>query len=261
MVEKIDLQFGDSRLVALANLANKQGRRVADVISGIETSERTNQALGTAVVKVFNKAVAMTGASEQRLRSLDKRFVTIKTHPNDHAGYYPGAQEMHLSVHVDSQTGKILGAQGVGGRDVVKRIDVLATSIFSGLKVTDLIDLELSYSPQYGSAKDPINMIGYIADGILNSAERVTTLAEVDDAVLVDVRTKEEFEQGSIKDAINIAVDDLRDRHEELDPNKEIVVFCQVGQRGHTAARLLNQLGYKVSNLSGGYRSVFNSVE
>ncbi|HMS25228.1 MAG TPA: FAD-dependent oxidoreductase [Acidimicrobiia bacterium] len=256
MVEKVDMQFGDSGLVALANLANKQGRRVADVIAGIKVNKRTNKALGTAVVKVFDNTIAMTGASERRLRSLDWKYFTVKTHPNDHAGYYPGAQEMHLVVHFDAKSGKILGAQGVGGRDVVKRIDVLATSIFSGLTAADLIDLELAYSPQYGSAKDAVNMIGYIAEGILNGLDSVVSLEEIEDALLLDVRTKEEFDMGTLPGAVNIDIDELRDRHTELDSSKEIVVFCQVGQRGHSAARLLKQLGYKVSNLNGGFRSV-----
>lgn len=261
MVEKIDMQFGDSGLVALANLANKQGRRVADVISGIAVDERTNKALGTAVVKAFDKTIAMTGASHRRLTALGKDFFSVKTHPNDHAGYYPGAQEMHLVVHIDKDSGKILGAQGIGGRDIVKRIDVLATAIFGELKATDLIDLELAYAPQYGSAKDPINMIGYIAEGILSGVDRVVDIESVDGSVLVDVRTKEEFEKGSIEGALNIEIDDLRERYSELDPDKEVVVFCQVGQRGHSAARLLTQLGFRVSNLNGGYRSVSNVEE
>ncbi|HMS25364.1 MAG TPA: FAD-dependent oxidoreductase [Acidimicrobiia bacterium] len=253
MVEKFDVLSGEPSLVALANLANKQGRRAADAICGIPQNEKTNTALATAVVKAFDRTIAMTGASAKSLERQNREFTSIHTHPNDHAGYFPGAEQMHLVMHIDPITGEIFGAQGVGGHDVARRIDVLATAISGGLSAVDLIDLELAYAPQYGSAKDPVNMLGYIADGIINNKDLVVTPHDLDDQILVDVRTREEFEEGSIPGAINIDIDDLRQQHFELDKNKHIVVFCQVGQRGHSASRLLTQLGYSVSNLDGGY--------
>jgi len=253
MVEKIDFLTKESGLVALANLANKQGRRAADSICNIKYNENSNNALGTAVVKVFDLTVAMTGMSSRRLTQMDREFISIHTHPNDHASYYPGAIQMHIVTHVDALSGELLGAQAVGPHDAVRKIDVLATAIAGKINAVELIDLELAYSPQYSSAKDAINMIGYIADGILNANDRVVEANQLDNKVIVDVRTEEEFNEGSIPGAINIPLDDIRDRYVELEKNSGIIVYCQVGQRGHTAQRLLKQLGFAVSNLDGGY--------
>lgn len=260
MVEKIDLISGDSTLVALANIANKQGRRAADAIVGIAPNIKSNKALGTAVVQVFGLTVAMTGASKRRLEQSGRDHVSIHTHPNNHAGYYPGAEQMHLIVHIDPISGEIFGAQGVGPTDVARRIDVLSTAIAGGLTAMDLIDLELAYAPQYGSAKDPINMIGYIADGIVNGKDKTISAADLEGKVLIDVRSRQEFQEGAIPGAINIDIDELRERHGEI-PAKSVVVYCQIGQRGHSAALMLSQLGYDVANLAGGYQTWLNSLK
>lgn len=251
MVEKTDLLTGSATLVPLANLANKQGRRAADAIAGVPVPEHSNTALGTAVVQVFGLTAATTGASQKRLQAQGRRHVAVHTHPLHHAGYYPGAAQMHLKMLIDPQTGAILGAQGVGPEGVERRIDVLATAIHGGLRASDLIDLELAYAPPYGSAKDPVNMLGYLADNIL-AGEQVASWDQTWPGTLIDVRTAEEHAEDTIPGAVNIPVDELRSRHTELPPGP-VTVFCRVGQRGHVATRLLTQLGYDVTNLSGGF--------
>ncbi len=261
MVEKSDLLTGTATLVPLANVANKQGRRAADAIAGLPLSKGSAAALGTAVVKVFGLTAASTGASAKRLRAEGRQYVSVHIHPAHHAGYYPGARQMHLKMLMDPASGAILGAQGVGAEGVERRIDVLATAIAGRLTAPDLIDLELAYAPPYGSAKDPINMLGYLADNIL-SGEQVVSWSEIGPGsdpqlgarhgLLIDVRTPQEFAKGSIPGAVNIPVDELRERHVEIPPGHN-TVFCQVGQRGHVASRMLAQLGHDVANLSGGW--------
>ncbi|WP_168582348.1 FAD-dependent oxidoreductase [Gephyromycinifex aptenodytis] len=257
MVEKLDPLSGAATLVPLANIANRQGRRVADVIAGREPAPGTAQAYGTAVVKVFGLTAASTGANAKRLRAQDRRFVAIHTHPVDHAGYYPGASQMHLTLLFDPDSGEILGAQGVGPAGVERRIDVIATAMAGKLGAADLIDLELAYAPPYGSAKDPINQLGYLAENVL-TGEQVIQWDELgarepaETNLLIDVRSPQEFAAGSIPGARNIPVDELRDRIDEIPPGPH-TVFCQVGQRGHVATRLLGQLNRQVTNLTGGY--------
>ncbi|MBK8436380.1 MAG: FAD-dependent oxidoreductase [Austwickia sp.] len=261
MVEKTDVLTGAAALVPLANVANKQGRRAADAIAGLPVPESSASALGTAVVKVFDLTAAATGASGKRLRAEGRQYVSVHIHPAHHAGYYPGARQMHLKMLMDPVTGAILGAQGVGAEGVERRIDVLATAIAGGLTGPDLIDLELAYAPPYGSAKDPVNMLGYLADNIL-AGEQVVSWNEVGPGsdpqigarhgLLIDVRTPAEFAKGTIPGSVNIPVDELRARHEEIPPGHN-TVFCQVGQRGHVASRMLGQLGHDVANLSGGW--------
>lgn len=261
MVQKSDLLTGGPTLVPLANVANKQGRRAADAIAGLPPSAHNTTALGTAVVKVFGLTAASTGASAKRLRAEGRQYVSVHVHPAHHAGYYPGAKQMHLKMLMDPATGAILGAQGVGPEGVERRIDVLATATVGGLTGTDLIDLELAYAPPYGSAKDPVNMLGYLADNIL-AGEQVVSWSEIGPGsdpqlgarhgLLIDVRTPGEFAKGTIPGAVNIPVDELRERHDEIPPGRN-TVFCQVGQRGHVASRLLGQLGHDVANLSGGW--------
>lgn len=260
MVEKRDGICGAASLIPLANLANKQGRRAADAIAGVSvaprSSARTNTGIGTAVVQVFGLTAASTGLNRRRAEALGLPHVSVHTHPSSHAGYYPGAKQMHLSLLVDPITAAILGAQGVGAEGVERRIDVIATAIAGGLSAIDLIDLELAYAPPYGSAKDPVNQLGYVAEGVLSTERTVPWDAATDvleaGGTLVDVRTAGEFRLGSIPGAVNIPVDDLRTRHSELGTGP-VTVYCQVGQRGHVATRLLSQLGYDVANLDGGW--------
>ena len=255
--EKIDAVDGGATLVPLANTANLAGRRVADHIAGLPSSNRP--VLGTAIVKVFDLTVATTGANEKRLQATGRPYRAIHTHPVSHAGYYPGAQAMALKLLVDPDTDAILGAQGVGGDGVDKRIDVIATAITGGLTASELAELELAYAPPYGSAKDPVNMLGHVADNLRSGTSRSIQWHELDAAVaagatIVDVRTPAEFATGSIPGAHLIPVDELRDRVDEL-PEGRLIVHCAVGVRGHTAARILTQLGRDAVNLDGGYRT------
>ncbi|MFF0815580.1 FAD-dependent oxidoreductase [Rhodococcus sp. NPDC003318] len=256
-VEKVDALSGEPGLVPLANPANRQGRLVADVISGLPV--RPRPVVGTAIVGVFSLMAAAVGWNEKRLRAAGRPYRAIHTHPQSHAGYYPGAQGMSLKLLVDPDSDAILGAQGVGGDGVDKRIDVIATAMVGGITASELADLELAYAPQFGSAKDPVNMLGYIADNLRTGTADTVQWHELDSVVddgatLVDVRTPAEFSAGSIPGAVNIELDALRARADEL-PAGDIVVHCQVGQRGHTAARILRQLGRDVRNLDGGYRT------
>ena len=255
--EKVDALDGGATLVPLANTANLAGRRVADHIGGLPSSNRP--VLGTAIVKVFDLTVATTGANEKRLRAAGRPHRAIHTHPVSHAGYYPGAEGMSLKLLVDPETDAILGAQGVGGEGVDKRIDVIATAITGGLTASDLAELELAYAPPYGSAKDAVNMLGHVADNLRSGVTRTIQWHELNAAVsagatVLDVRTEGEFAAGSIPGAVLIPVDELRDRVDEL-PEGRLVVHCAVGIRGHTAARVLDQLGRDAVNLDGGYKT------
>ena len=256
-VEKVDALDGGATLVPLANTANLAGRRVADHIAGLSTSNRP--VLGTAIVKVFDLTVAATGANEKRLQASGRPYRAIHTHPASHAGYYPGAEGMALKLLVDPETDAILGAQGVGGEGVDKRIDVIATAITGGLRASDLAELELAYAPPYGSAKDAVNMLGHVADNLRSGVTRSIQWHELDAAVaggatVIDVRTPGEFAAGSIPGARLVPVDELRDRVDEL-PEGLLVVHCAVGIRGHTAVRILAQLGRDAVNLDGGYKT------
>ena len=256
-VEKIDALDGSATLVPLANTANLAGRRVADHIAGLPTSNRP--VLGTAIVKVFDLTVAATGANEKRRQASGRPYRAIHTPPASHAGYYPGAEGMALKLLVDPETDAILGAQGVGGEGVDKRIDVIATAITGGLMASDLAELELAYAPPYGSAKDAVNMLGHVADNLRSGVTRSIQWHELDAAVaggatVIDVRTPGEFAAGSIPGARLVPVDELRDRVDEL-PEGLLVVHCAVGIRGHTAVRILAQLGRDAVNLDGGYKT------
>lgn len=254
-VEKTDAISGEQRLVALAGLANRHGRLVADAISGKKIAVR--DALGTAVVGVLGLTVAATGWSEKLLRARGRDIRAIHTHPASHAGYFPGAETMSLKLVVDATTDEILGAQGIGRDGVDKRIDVIATAMAGGITASELADLELAYAPQFSSAKDPVNMLGYVAlnalDGLTTSIQWHELEAELAaGATLVDVRTASEFADGAVPGAVNVPLDDIRDRAADL-PAGRLVVTCKVGQRGHTAVRLLAQLGRDAVNLDGGY--------
>ena len=260
-VEKKDAIDGSQTLIPLANIANRQGRVVSDHING--RKNRPIPSIGTAIVKVFDLMVATTGWSEKRLIASNKEFLVIHSHPNSHAGYYPGAKPMTLKLLINPNTEEILGAQGIGSDGVDKRIDVIATAIRAGIKAPELADLELAYAPPFSSAKDPVNMLGYMSENLLSKLSKTAQWHEIDDLqakgyVLVDVRTKSEFDQAGIAGALNIPVDELRQRHTEIG-SKKVLVHCQVGQRGHTAAMLLNQLGYEAINLDGGFLTWKNS--
>ncbi len=255
--EKTDALDGEASLVPLANIANRQGRVVADHIAGRRVRPVTT--IGTAIVKVFDLTIAATGWNEKRLVAKGRPHLAIHTHPASHAGYYPGAAKMALKLLVDPETGIILGAQGVGTEGVDKRIDVIATAMRGGLTAPELADLELAYAPPFSSAKDPVNMLGYIAENLLTGLVESVHWHEVQDHaeqgyLLVDVRTAGEFARGSLPGAINVPVDELRERLDELG-EKDVVVICQVGQRGHVATRLLRDFGFNAKNLSGGYQT------
>jgi len=257
VAEKIDAFDGEATLVPLANIANRQGRVAADHINGRKV--RPVKTIGTAIVKVFDLTVAATGWNEKRLAARGRSFQAIHTHPGSHAGYYPGSEQMALKLLFDPKSGEILGAQAVGGEGVDKRIDVIATAIRCDLPAPELADLELAYAPPFGSAKDPVNMLGYIAENLMTGFTENTQWYDLDRLradgyTLLDVRTVAEFAAGAIPNSINVPLDELRDRFDEL-PQTPIVVYCQVGQRGHTATVLLRERGLKAINLDGGYKT------
>lgn len=261
-VEKVDAVSAEPTLVTMAGLANRHGRTAADAIAaaaGLLDADPADAlpALGTAIVGVFDLTVAMTGWSEKRLRDAGRAHRVIHAHPSDHAGYYPGAERLTMKLLVEPMTDLILGAQVIGRRGADKRIDVIATAMQAGLTASQLSRLELAYAPQFASAKDPVNMLGYIADnaatGLTHAIQWHELEAAVDDgATVLDVRSAGEHEAGAIPGSVNVSVDELRERLDEL-PEGELIVHCQVGQRGHTAVRLLRQHGRQARNLAGGY--------
>jgi len=257
VAEKRDAVGGGPTLVPLAQSANRHGRLVADVIAGRQTSSLP--VLGTAIVAVFGLNAATVGWSERRLRAAGRPVRVIHTHPLSHAGYYPGAQQMALKLMIDPETDQILGAQAVGGEGVDKRIDVLATAMRAGLTGSQLADLELAYAPQFGSAKDPVNMLGYIADNLATGATQTVQWHELADeveagALVLDVRSEGERRAGSIPGSVSIPLHRLRERHREL-AGWRLVVHCEVGLRAHHAVLLLRQLGHDAVNLDGRYRT------
>ncbi|BAJ73692.1 uncharacterized NAD(FAD)-dependent dehydrogenase [Microbacterium testaceum StLB037] len=257
-VEKKDHVDGIPTLVTMAGLANRHGRAAADDIAG-RTPDATAPALSTAILGLLGTTVALVGWNERRLVAAGRPHRVIHTHPASHATYYPGAESMAIKLLVDPGTDRILGAQIVGGTGVDKRIDVIAVAMAAGLTATALSQLELAYAPQYGSAKDPVNMLGYVAENLATGTTRSLQWHELASAMeggalLVDVRSPTEYTAGAIPGSRNIPLDELRARHDEL-LGRPIIVHCQVGQRGHTAARLLTQLGHDVRNLDGGYRT------
>ena len=259
--EKTDALDGSATLVPLANLANRHGRVVADHIAGRQI--RPVKTIGTAIVKVFDLMIATTGWNEKRLKAAGRAHQSIHTHPNSHAGYYPDAKQMVLKLIFDPKTGEILGAQGIGIEGVDKRIDVIATAMRGNITAPELADLELAYAPPFGSAKDPVNMLGYIAENVISGLVETAQWNEIEDFTsrgfeLIDVRSAGEFARGHIPGAINISVDEIRERTSEI-TSKNLLVNCQVGQRGHTAALLLKELGFNAVNLDGGYLTWSNS--
>jgi len=258
-IEVKDFVTGEPTQVPLAGPANRQGRIAADHIFGRAARYRGTQ--GTAIVRVFDLTAALTGAAEKVLRRASRPYRKIYVHPSNHAGYYPGAEAMTIKLLFDPVTGRVLGVQAVGGAGVDKRIDVLAMAIQAGMTVFDLEESELAYSPQYGSAKDPINMAGFVAAGLVRGdhpqvdVEAVWNDPPDQRPFLVDVRTPQEFSGGHIPGAVNIPLDELRSRLEELPKGKKIAAYCQVGQRGYLATRILLQAGFPAVNIGGGYKT------
>jgi rhodanese-related sulfurtransferase len=245
---------GQETVLPLAGPANRQGRVAAESIAGRAPRFRGVQA--TAVVGVLGLTVASTGASEKGLKRAGVTNVqTVYLHPGHHAGYYPGARPIHLKLLFSTPDGRILGAQAVGHEGVEKRIDVLATAIQFGGTVHDLAEAELCYAPQFGAAKDPVNLAGMLAQNVLNGDMPVARWGELGhtDALVLDVREPSEYAAGHIPAALNIPLSELRRRYEELPTQRDIWICCGVGQRAYYATRFLAQHGYRAWNLPGGY--------
>ncbi len=264
-VEIRDFVTGFPTSVALAGPANKQGRIAADNVMG-RRSLYTG-ALGTSIVKVFNLAVAGTGSNEKNLAKLGIPFKVSYTHSGSHASYYPGSSPMAIKLIFCPSSGKILGAQIVGTDGVDKRIDVLATAIHGNMTVMDLEELELAYAPPYSSAKDPVNMAGFVASNVLKGDVSIVHWHEFvslrqNGAEFIDLRSKDEIEAaGAIPGSLHIPINKLRKSLGQLDPNKEYILYCAVGMRGYLAHRILVQNGFKSKNLSGGYRTFVGAEE
>jgi rhodanese-related sulfurtransferase len=259
-VEIPDGVFGTPTQIPLAGPANRQGRLAADGMCGRAGRYRGSQ--GTSVVGVFKATAACTGCSEKLLRRAGRDYRKVYVHPANHAGYYPGAEPMSLKLLFDPADGRVLGAQGVGGAGVDKRIDVLAVAIQARMTVYDLEEMELCYAPQFGSAKDPVNMAGFVAAGLLRGDHPQESWEAVIDAetteaqpLLLDVRTEDEFLCGEAPGAVNIPLDELRGRLAELPRDRRILCYCQVGQRGYYATRILLQHGFDAANLGGGFKT------
>lgn len=249
-------QLWQDALISLASPANRQGRQVADIISGLPVKNRGS--LGTAIVRVFDLQVASTGLSEFQLRGLKINHKIVHVTANNHAGYYPDATSIVLKLIFEPESGQIFGAQAIGKEGVDKRIDILSTAIKAKLTVFDLPELELTYAPPFGSAKDPVNMAGYAATNLLlGQSENIQwheLAAELAKGkVLLDVRNPNELSKGKFKNSQNIPLDDLRERLNELDKKTEYIVSCQSGLRSYNAERILKQEGYKVKNLDGAF--------
>ncbi|MDG6111911.1 FAD-dependent oxidoreductase [Lactococcus formosensis] len=247
---------GNDALISLASPANRQGRQVADVLAGLPVTNKGS--IGTAIVRTFSLTAASTGLSEKQVQDSNLKYKAVHITANDHAGYYPGASSILLKLIFNPESGHIFGASAVGQKGVDKRIDVLATAIKAGMTVFDLPELELSYAPPFGSAKDPVNMIGYaamnIAMGLSDNIQWHQLEAELAQGkVLLDVRQENEVARGGFKEAINIPLNDLRQNMDKLDKNKAYIVSCQSGLRSYTAERILKQEGFKVENLDGAY--------
>ncbi|MBU6453473.1 MAG: FAD-dependent oxidoreductase, partial [Cyanobacteria bacterium REEB67] len=241
-------------LIPLGGPANRQGRMAADNIFGKQ--QTYGGTLGTAVLRVFDLTVALVGLNESKLKAANIPFQTVNIHPSNHAGYYPGAERIDLRLSFAPETGRILGAQAIGKSGVDKRIDIIATAMKGGMTVRDLAQLELAYAPPFGSAKDPINLIGMAASDLLDGlVEQIQAedLEHLPNNIVVDVRSEKERQGGFIPGSIHLPLPELRKKLSELPTDKDIVVSCQSGQRSYFAARLLRLKGFSVKNLSGGY--------
>ncbi|MDF2586254.1 MAG: FAD-dependent pyridine nucleotide-disulfide oxidoreductase [Anaerocolumna sp.] len=262
-IEIKDFITGEAGFIPLAGPANKQGRIAADNICGIPSSYNGTQ--GTGILKCFDMTIATTGITESKAKQLNLNYEKSFTYSTSHASYYPGAVNMSIKIIFNKENGKLLGAQVVGYDGADKRLDVLATAIRAEMTVYDLTELELAYAPPFSSAKDPVNMAGFVAENILTSKHKIFHWHDVESiprdgsATLLDIRTKEEYDNGSIEGFRNIALDELRENLNTLDKSKPIYVTCQIGLRGYLACRILEQNGYDCYNLAGGYR-LYNSI-
>lgn len=248
---------GEDALISLASPANRQGRQVADVIAGLERSNKGS--IGTAIVRIFDLVAASTGLNERLARQKFLDVAVVHMTGKDHAGYYPGASDLILKLIFNFKTGRLYGAQAIGQKGVDKRIDVLATAMKAGLTIFDLPELEFTYAPPFGAAKDPVNMIGYAAINIAEGISETVQWYELEDelaqgAVLLDVRTAGELAKGYFPEALSIPLDELRSRIDELDPSRQYIVSCHSGLRSYLAERLLKQHGFQVKNLDGAYQ-------
>ena len=248
---------GENTLIALAGPANKQGRIAADNICGGDSKYSGSQ--GSSVIKIFDMTAATTGINETNARKLGLDVDTVILSPMSHAGYYPGGKVMTMKVVFEKETYRLLGAQIVGYEGVDKRIDVLATAIFAKLKATQLKDLDLAYAPPYSSAKDPVNMAGFMIDNISKGLkqwhlEDIDKLSGDENIILLDTRTKSEYSRGHINGFRNIPVDELRERIDEIDAGKPVYVICQSGLRSYIATRILEGYGFEAYNFAGGFR-------
>jgi NADPH-dependent 2,4-dienoyl-CoA reductase/sulfur reductase-like enzyme/rhodanese-related sulfurtransferase len=242
-----------SMIIPLASPANKQARIVADVIAGKSSSYKGSQ--GTAIAQVFDKVVAVTGENERSLQMQNRPYLMSVSVSNHHASYYPGAEQMIIKCYFTPKEGILLGAQIVGVQGVDKRIDTLAIAVRYGMKVTDLQDFELAYAPPFGSAKDPVNMAGYVAENVLTGKTRQILPKDLmhSTAVKLDVRDEDEVEEGTIANSIHIPLPQLRERLIELSKEQTYIIYCAVGLRGYLAEQILRQHGYDVVNAAGGY--------
>lgn len=250
--------------IPLAGPANKQARIVANNICGIDSVYKGTQ--GSSIVKIFDIAVASTGINESAAKNANMNYDKVFIHPYSHATYYPNSLPLIIKVIYEKKTGKILGAQIVGYEGVDKRCDVFATAIRASMTASDLAELELSYAPPFSSAKDPVNMAGYVIENIISENIKTVHFEDVqrylqdNSSVFLDVRTKAEFEKlGNIKGSLNIPVDELRNKVQEIDKNKKVIIVCQSGLRSYIAYRMLASKGYDCYNLSGGF-SLYNSM-
>ena len=249
---------GNDALISLAGPANKQGRIVADNICGLESHYKGSQ--GSSVIKIFRLTAATTGINERTAKKAGIDTDKVILSPMNHAGYYPGGRVMTMKVLFEKSTYRLLGAQIVGYEGVDKRIDVLSVAIHTGMKATDLKDLDLAYAPPYSSAKDPVNMAGFMIEnislGIVKQfhSEEIKLLPLDGSVTLLDTRTTEEFRHGHVNGFINIPVDELRDRIQEIEKDKPVYIMCQSGLRSYIASRILEGYGFDTYNFSGGYR-------
>ena len=257
-IEVKDYIGGQACFVPLAWPANRQGRIVADTLSGHPVPYKGT--LGTAIAKVFDLTAATTGNNEKVLKQKGVSYSVVHIHPNSHAGYYPGAAPLALKMIFSPGEGTILGAQAVGAKGADKRIDVLATAIKGGLSIYDLPELELAYAPPFSSAKDPVNMLGYVAQNMQEGGLETFQWHEVEalqesGAFLLDVREKVEWEAGHIAGAVHLPLDELRDRLQELPASETVYLYCHAGLRGYLATRILQENGFSVKNLDGGNKT------
>lgn len=259
-VEVSDVITGQRGVIPLAGPANRQGRIAADVILGRNTTFRGVQ--GTSVVGILGLVVAITGPSEKNLRRIgiwdeQAQFEKVYLHPGHHAGYYPGSSPITLKLIFNKKDGRVIGAQAIGKEGVEKRIDVISMAIQKNATVFDLEEAELCYAPQFGSAKDPVNIAGMIAANVSRGDARIVHWEELkkDKIYLLDVRDPSEYKQGHIEAAVNIPLNELRARMDEVPHDRKIWAYCYVGQRSYYAARALSQYGYDINNISGGYKT------